>query len=141
MPIRVSNLRLSLDEPEAALAAHVARSLGIGADAIARWRILRKSLDARRKDALQFVYTAEVCLPADEDCIVALARRKHHDIRIDQYQERQFEMPAPGTRPLDDRPGRPWRSRRAGSRASHRRSAPRRGARAPRRPARRASRG
>src|SRR5438105_1279360 len=104
MPIRVSNLRLSLDEPEAALAAHLARSLGGGAEAIAQWRILRKSLDARRKDALQFVYTAEVCCPADEARIVALARDKHRDIRIDQYQEPPFEMPVPGTRPLEDRP-------------------------------------
>jgi len=60
MPIRVSNLRLRLDEPEAELSGHLARLLGLAPEDLPPWRILRKSLDARDKDALQFVYTAEV---------------------------------------------------------------------------------
>ena len=64
MSLRIANLRLSIDEPEAALAGHLARVLGV---APARWRILRKSLDARVKDSLQFVYAAEVTTAEDED--------------------------------------------------------------------------
>src|SRR5262245_61769070 len=104
MPIRVANLRLSLDEPEAALSAHLTRVLGLSSDELTRWRILRKSFDARRKDALQFVYTAEVWCPADEQRVVHLARKKRQDVHIDLYQEPSFVMPPPGRQPLPERP-------------------------------------
>src|SRR5712692_2500199 len=100
MSIRISNLRLSLDEPEAGLSDHLTRALGIRANEVSRWRILRKSLDARRKDALQFVYTIEVSCPADESGILMAARKRHHDLRVDQYQEPAFELPPSGARPL-----------------------------------------
>ena len=50
MALRISNLRLSLDEPEASLPDHLARALRLPRADIRRWRILRKSLDARNKD-------------------------------------------------------------------------------------------
>jgi uncharacterized FAD-dependent dehydrogenase len=103
MPIRVSNLHLSLDEPEAALPAHLTRVLDIRPDEMERWRILRKSLDARRKDALQFVYTAEVCC-AEEARILAHAGKRQREVRLDLYHEPPFELPPPGQRPLKERP-------------------------------------
>jgi uncharacterized FAD-dependent dehydrogenase len=105
MPIRVSDLRLNIAEPEAALGEHLARALGLPVEAVPHWRILRKSLDARDKDALQFVYAAEVRLPEDEDLIVARARRAgSRGARVDRYVEPLFEMPSPGSRPLPERP-------------------------------------
>ena len=67
MAIRVSDLRLDVDEPEASLPERLARIFGVGPDKLARWRILRKSLDARDKHALQFVYSAEVVFTDDEE--------------------------------------------------------------------------
>lgn len=105
MSIRVSNVRLSVDESEAALPAHLARLLGLRADEVQRWRILRKSLDARRKDALQFVYAAELTIPADSARIVQLSRRgRKHQATVELFQEPPFTMPAPGTTPLAERP-------------------------------------
>ena len=105
MPIRVSNLRLSVDEPEALLPGRLARILGLAPEAIHRWRILRKSLDARDRDALQFVYAAEVTLPQDEGRVVAHARRNaRRPAQVDLYREPPFEIPTFGTRPLPQRP-------------------------------------
>src|SRR5262245_19411018 len=104
MAIRVSNLRLGLDEPEAGLSEHLARVLGLAPSALTRWRILRKSLDARNKDALHFVYTAEVSTAEDEARVVELARRGRHELRIDRHDEPPFTMPPPGPRPLAHRP-------------------------------------
>jgi uncharacterized FAD-dependent dehydrogenase len=108
MSIRVSNLRLPLDEPESALPGHLARSLGLPPEAVGRWRILRKSLDARDKGELHFVYSAEVSLPEDETRLVELARRTaspgRPEVRIDLYQEPPFTMPEPGGRLLEHRP-------------------------------------
>jgi uncharacterized FAD-dependent dehydrogenase len=102
MSLRISNVRLSVDEPESALPERLARVLGLAPAALTRWRILRKSLDARNKNALQFVYTAEVALAEDEAGVVARAR--HPDARIDVYRETPFTLPTPGTRPLEQRP-------------------------------------
>ena len=101
MSIRVANLRLSIDEPESALAEHLARVLGAVPSS---WRILRKSLDARVKASLQFVYAAEVSLHEDEDRLMARAQRKHRDLVIDRHQEPAFTMPVHGTQPLKHRP-------------------------------------
>jgi uncharacterized FAD-dependent dehydrogenase len=104
MSIRISNLRLGLDEPETALGDHLARILGLEPGSVCQWRILRKSLDARRKDALQFVYTAEVSCPEDEARIVALTAGARREVRIDQHEELPFRMPGAGQRPLPQRP-------------------------------------
>jgi uncharacterized FAD-dependent dehydrogenase len=105
MPIRVSDLRLRVDEPEAALPEHLERALGLPRGSVRQWRILRKSLDARDEDALQFVYAAEVHVPEDEDHVVArAASAAHPTARVERYEEPPFEMPAPGSRPLPHRP-------------------------------------
>jgi uncharacterized protein len=104
MTIRIANLRLSIDEPESALPRHLARVLGIAPAALERWRILRKSLDARVKDAFHFVYTAEVATQEDEERLMTTARRRHRDLQIEQREEPAFQMPAHGTLPLKHRP-------------------------------------
>jgi uncharacterized FAD-dependent dehydrogenase len=103
MPLRISNLRLGLDEPESALPEHLARALGVAPAALGPWRILRKSLDARTKDALAFVYTAAIAPPEDEDrlqstCGIAT------DLRVERYIETEFRLPPPGSTPLEHRP-------------------------------------
>jgi uncharacterized FAD-dependent dehydrogenase len=105
MPIRVANLRLGIDEPETLLPQRLARILGLDRNAPLSWRILRKSLDARSKDSLRFVYHAEVTLSEDEARIVAHARRRARGpVTVDLYAEEPFVLPPPGTRPLPDRP-------------------------------------
>jgi uncharacterized FAD-dependent dehydrogenase len=105
MAIRVSNLRLGLDESEAALADHLARALGVAASVLGPWRILRKSLDGRVKDSFHFVYSVEVELPQDEARLIALAqRRRHADVRIEPHQEPPFVLPPRGNLPLEHRP-------------------------------------
>ena len=103
MAIRVSNLRLPIDEPEAALPVHLSRVLGLRPDNLQRWRILRKSLDVRDKRAIQFVYSAEVQVPQDERRLVARAG-KRGSAQVALYDEPPFEMPEPGSEPLPHRP-------------------------------------
>ncbi|MGE3821972.1 MAG: NAD(P)/FAD-dependent oxidoreductase [Isosphaeraceae bacterium] len=100
MPLKVANLRLELDEPEELLPAKLSERLGIGADAIARIRILRKSLDARRHDDLHFVYAAEVEVPDAEN---ALADRLRGG-GVERFQAETFDWPEPGQAPLKHRP-------------------------------------
>ncbi|MGF1578940.1 MAG: NAD(P)/FAD-dependent oxidoreductase [Gemmataceae bacterium] len=106
MTIRVSNLRLSLDEPERELPRHLARVLDVGQDEITSWRILRKSLDYRKTDRLQFVYTTEVTAPADLETRLLRKKRRGTSapVQVESYSEPAFELPSSGDRPLEHRP-------------------------------------
>jgi uncharacterized FAD-dependent dehydrogenase len=105
MPIRVSNIRLGLDEPEVSLPERLAAIFGVPAHSLGTWRILRKSLDAREKDRIGFVYSVEVSPPEDEMKILQRAGTgRLRETRADLYAEPPFVMPEPGTRPLSHRP-------------------------------------
>jgi uncharacterized FAD-dependent dehydrogenase len=108
MPIRLSNLRLSIDAPETALPAEAAALLSVRPEEIRRWRILRKSLDVRDKRDLAFVYSTEVVVadetPGVESRLIAKAQRRSRGIQVEQFAEPPFEMPQPGTEPLPERP-------------------------------------
>ncbi|MDR3636067.1 MAG: NAD(P)-binding protein [Isosphaeraceae bacterium] len=99
MSLKVVNLRLELGEPEDALPDKLSARLGVERDAIARWRILRKSLDARRHEDLHFVYAAEVEIPHAERW---LERAKLSDVEL--FTAERFEWPEPGAGPLAHRP-------------------------------------
>ena len=102
MTLRISDVRLSVDEPEAHLPERLAAVLGVAPGDLLHWRILRKSLDARDKDALQFVYTAEVAVPDEEKRLAGRAGLAPSG--VDRYEEEPFLVPPPGTRPLPHRP-------------------------------------
>ena len=100
MSLRVNNLRLAIEQPEESLRDTLAQTLGVSPSDVQRWRILRKSLDARSRHELAFVYSAAVEL-GDHEQQVYQTRR---DPRIERYEPPCFEDPAPGNKPLTDRP-------------------------------------
>jgi uncharacterized FAD-dependent dehydrogenase len=100
MSIRVTDIRLPVEEPESALRGAIARRLGVKAEDVARFRILRKSLDARSRTDLKFVYSAVVDV-ADESA--RLKRLQGHG-GIDVFESAPFDDPRPGREPLAERP-------------------------------------
>jgi uncharacterized FAD-dependent dehydrogenase len=97
MSVRISNLRTPIDEPESALTERLRALAGP-----CRHRILRKALDARDANHLEFVYTLEVTSEDDNALFARLARRP--TIKVDRYTEEPFTPPPPGTQPLEHRP-------------------------------------
>jgi uncharacterized protein len=105
MTLRISDVRLGVDEPEERLPARLAAVLSLAPGDLLRWRILRKSLDARDKDSLQFVYTAEVAVADEEKTLAArAARASHRSNKVDRYEEEPFVVPPYGAQPLPHRP-------------------------------------
>ncbi len=103
MSLRVSNLRLPIEESEANLPTHLARALGVPATDLGRWKIVRKALDVRDKRHLRFVYNFEVDALANEERIAA--RTESHPLaQIERHTEPPFAMPEPGSHPLRERP-------------------------------------
>src|SRR5262249_56405798 len=105
MSLRISNVRLSIDEPEAALPGRMAQLLGLPAGSPPRYRILRKALDARDSRALQFVYTAEAHVEDEQAVLARFARRRGHSrVQLERYQEEPFILPPPVAVPPPHRP-------------------------------------
>ena len=101
MDVKVSNIRLKLDEPEDELPRKIAERLGIPVESIARLRILRKSLDARKRERIRFVYSAEASAPElDRRDAAGLTAVEGVSIASDSA----FEWPDPGSTPLDRPP-------------------------------------
>lgn len=99
MRLRITNLKLGLEEPDAALPDRIARALDLPGDAFA-FRLLRKSLDTRDKSDIHFVYSVEVT-PHDSTFAMRGATRT---ARIEAYEEPPFAMPDPGSERLTERP-------------------------------------
>jgi uncharacterized FAD-dependent dehydrogenase len=102
MSLKVANLQLGLEEPESALAEKLAGRLDRPPDAIASWRILRKSLDARRHDDIHFVYTVEVSLAEGED--ESRVVETHASSGVERHHAEAFFWPETGSEPLAHRP-------------------------------------
>ncbi len=58
--IRLNELRLPLEHPEGALRRAIINRLGIQSEDLAHFQIVRRSVDARDRDAFLFVYTIDV---------------------------------------------------------------------------------
>jgi hypothetical protein len=62
MVLEISGIALDLDEPEQGLAVRAAVILGVSAESIESLRIIRRSIDARRRRPPRFIYVVEVSL-------------------------------------------------------------------------------
>jgi hypothetical protein len=58
--LRLTEIRLPLDHPADALQAAILQRLGIAAPALKRYALFRRGYDARKKNAIVFVYTVDV---------------------------------------------------------------------------------
>jgi len=103
VPILIRNLYLDLDEPEEDLVQKAAARLGVAADGIRNYAIVRRSLDARDKDRIRFAYNMEAALADgaqfEQELVAKLARA---DVSLIKPVE-----PAvlePGEQPLCHRP-------------------------------------
>ncbi|QDT38766.1 NAD(P)/FAD-dependent oxidoreductase [Stratiformator vulcanicus] len=94
--LKVPNLALPVEEPEESVPRILAKQIGCAPGDLPRWRIVRKSLDARQRSNLRFVYTAVVEAPEE----FRVSQRG----AVQAFEPPQFDDPDPGQEPTDDRP-------------------------------------
>ena len=83
----------------------LARALDVRTDDIERWRILAQKSRHPRQSGLAFVYSAEVVVPAERKAIERTRPGTAGAASASKlYDEPPFEMPAPGSEPLPERP-------------------------------------
>ena len=85
--VRVSGLKLSLDEDEALLVIKIAKKLRIRESDILDYKIFRQSVDARKSSMIYFVYTVDVEL---KDGQSILKRMKDKDVTATPDMEYRF---------------------------------------------------
>lgn len=100
MPLRLTNLELPIEEPEEQLRKIVIAKLGLGRGEPVTLRILRKSLDARSRDSLRFVYSVVAAGPWEAEW----QARNTGGVGIERFEPAEFEEPRPGSLPLRERP-------------------------------------
>jgi uncharacterized FAD-dependent dehydrogenase len=99
MAVRISNIALSIDEDLQLLKDKAAKKLSISKDSIDTFKILRESIDARKKDNIKFNYSVELSCANEEK---VAKRAKDKDVSLEK--ETQIEEIAPGNKTLAHRP-------------------------------------
>lgn len=97
--LQIQQLKLSVSEDEKALNKKVANKLKISPNEIKSIEIVKKSIDARKKPDLFYIYTLLV-LVADEEKII----RKIKDDQISKVSEKEYCFPTNGEKELAKRP-------------------------------------
>ncbi|MBR5773780.1 MAG: hypothetical protein IKY44_02895, partial [Clostridia bacterium] len=85
--LRINSIKLLLDESEALLKAKCAKILGIDEKKITKIRIIKKSLDARKKDNIFYTYCVDVEVQLDESKILSKKGLKNVSVSTEYKYE------------------------------------------------------
>lgn len=97
--IQISQLKLPVTHTAEELKKKTARMLRIAPEQIQEIKIKKRSIDARKKDQLLFIYTVEAVVNQEKK---VLHKAKSPDIQMARPQ--QYRFPAPGSERLRGRP-------------------------------------
>ena len=96
--IRISQLKTEIEHTEKDMLKKACKKIKVSGLDIAGYEILKKSVDARKKDHIQYIYTVDLLLPSnvkpflkDKDCNVAVKKQYHApesgaDARLMKYR-------------------------------------------------------
>ena len=98
--LRLNELKLPLDHPEPALRAEILKRLGIADTELLRFSIFKRSTDARKKDAILFIYSVDVEVK-DE---AALRKRLKGDKHIVPTPDMEYRFVTHAPVDLKERP-------------------------------------
>lgn len=89
MALLVRNLTITLDEPEEAIREKAARRLRVAPDAIERYAVVRRSIDARDRERITLVYHIEVAL--------AGGSKQERQVMSRRHRQDVVKLPTAGT--------------------------------------------
>ena len=97
--IRILQLKLPVTHTDAELKKKIIKMLRIRPEELKSWQIVRRSIDARRKDALAFVYQIDV--EAENEKKI-LSRSRHNEIM--STSSAKYCFPVSGSKTMKERP-------------------------------------
>ncbi len=96
--IRISQIRLPLRHTDAQLEQKIVKILKLKEETAFTYRIVKKSIDARKKPELFYSYAVDAELAGEEAVL-----KKVDDRNVTKVTEKKYVIPACGTRRRDDR--------------------------------------
>ena len=100
--IRISQLKLPVDHTPDALEKKICQQLKIKKEELSSWKIVRRSLVARKKPDLKFVYVVDVDTPKERKILHRMQKVNNKNIMLTSKTEYQF--PTGGTEKLKQPP-------------------------------------
>lgn len=97
--IQIQQLKLPVTHQPEDLTQKICQKLKIKKEQIRSCRILRQSIDARKKQDIRYVYTVEIATDAEAKIL-----KKIHDPSVRQTAGITYEFPVSGTKQLSGRP-------------------------------------
>lgn len=74
--IRISGIKLPLGREESSLVKKAADMLSIPIEQITEWKIYKKSLDARKKDQIHYVYVLDVAVLKEKELLARIRKKQ-----------------------------------------------------------------
>lgn len=100
--IRITQIKLPVHHTENMLADKICQQLKIKPEELQEWKIVRRSVDARKKPDLMYVYTVDVKTSKERKIQNRLSKTSAKNISI--TKESFYEMPQMGSEKLQYRP-------------------------------------
>lgn len=97
--IRVAEIKLYLDEEESKLEEALAKKLNISTKDIMSFKIFKKSIDARRKDKIHFVYTLDCDVKNEEKLLKKYGKKGVNKVK-DSRANYEFKSDQAGARTI-----------------------------------------
>ena len=91
--IKIDQLKLSIDSGEQDILNAIAKKLKLNSKSIIEYSILKKSVDARKKPDIYFVYSIIVKLSIDDEAKVLSKLKK--DNNVNKYVPKNYVIPKP----------------------------------------------
>ncbi len=98
--LRVNQVKLPVEHSETDLRKKAAKTAGIREEQIKSLKIVRRSLDARKKPDLYYLYALDVEVSGNEENVVKRAK----SINVQMRKEERYRLPEPGYENLKERP-------------------------------------
>lgn len=95
--IRLSQIKLDIDKTEADLKKSILKGLRISPDRLLNYKIVKKSIDARKKQELKYIYSVDVEVQGEEEVIsrqrpnVSLVKDVAYEFLIDGTDKEQMK--------------------------------------------------
>jgi Uncharacterized FAD-dependent dehydrogenases len=98
MSIRINNIVMNIEEDIDALKNKVAKKLEVSINDIKEFKILKESVDARKRDNIKFNYAVEVICDNEENVV---KKSNDKDIKLEEIYTEEFKF---GNKKMNHRP-------------------------------------
>ena len=96
--IRIPEVKISIDEDEDKILDYACKKIDISENVVISWSIFKKSIDARKKDKIYFVYTID--LVVEDERLILKKNRKKGVISVDQKTYDYKRLDYKGEKPI-----------------------------------------